>query len=172
MFRTVVGGRQYEQHWRADGEGEAAVSLRRTKPIVVPIGLRRFCETNPRSAARGGTRQNEAISRNALVRTRSLPSGSDDGSFLRNEANHRIWEPHHARRPPTKRAEQTHWSDDGPPSKTRRTNPPAKRRPKAEMRRTNPPARDGENPVRHLVSPISTGGYQSPRKFTTVRVTS
>jgi hypothetical protein len=73
--------------------------------------LAKIRRSKPSSRAAGGlcgTRRNEAISRNPLVRTRSLPARSDDRSFLRNEANHQIWGPHHGRRPPTKRAERTH----------------------------------------------------------------
>ena len=81
---------------------------------------------------RGGTRQNEAISRDLLARTCALPAGSGDESFLRNEANHQVAELRRAARPTTK------CGRTNPPTEMRKRDARTHRRSR-KTRRTNPP---------------------------------
>ena len=111
-----------------------AAKMRRTNPTAADACAAELRRTNPSLSRRPrcGSRQNEAISRNPLVRTRSLPAGSDDGSFLRNEANHQIGGLRRGARPTTKLRRTNPTAERWAQAKTRRTNPTAERWPQAE----------------------------------------
>jgi hypothetical protein len=118
---------------------------------------------------RGGTRQNEAISRNPLVRTHALPVGSDDGSFLRNEAITDSWGPRHRPRPPTKRPNEPNGPTMGhgrnapnEPTEDCGSITNGSRRRAGKTRRTNPP-KFGRVP-RTYPKPVRENGTNEPTR--------